>query len=84
MDTETTKDYVYTVNKAFEALQKQYDGLLGELTELDTRFSNMKIDRDRLQAKLDLLCLPDRPCSICRNRVDGECSKWNCEWEELQ
>jgi hypothetical protein len=84
MDTETTKDYVYTVNKAFEAFQTRYNGLIGKLVELEARFYNMKNDRDRLKAKLGMLNLPDRPCNVCRNWVNGECSKWSCEWEDLR
>jgi hypothetical protein len=83
MDVETTKDYIFTVNKAFEAFQAQYDNLLGKLTELDTRFHNIKNDRDRLKAKLGLLNLPDRPCGICRNQIYGQCRKQTCEWEDL-
>jgi hypothetical protein len=78
------KDEMMTALELVETLQEKICSISNKVDVLAVRFNNMKNDRDRLKAMLDLLNLPDRPCNICRNRVDGECSKWSCEWEDLR
>jgi hypothetical protein len=83
MDTTITKYHMQLANNAFDAFQHEYAMLVNEVDSLAEKFDRVTVDRDRLQEKLDLLILPDRPCYICRNVVDGACSKWSCEWERL-
>ena len=28
-------------------------------------------------------CLKDRPCEACNFKIDGNCTKWNCIFDEL-
>lgn len=84
MDVTVSSELIDAIVTGYDQLRDQNRILFGELNSLTTRFTNMKNERDRLKAKLDLLNIPDRPYSICRNQVYGKCIKQTCEWEELR
>jgi len=44
----------------------------GDGFDMPNNFNNLKYTE---------VCKLDRDCENCKNRVDGECQKWECKYE---